>query len=160
MANPRAKWMGAGGAAVVVAIASLLGSNFEGTRHTAYPDPSGNGIWTICHGHTAGVKAGDTATDAQCRAYLQQEMGEAYATVQRCINAPLTIGQAAAFTDATYNVGPKIVCNSTLQWKANSGDVLGACGQLLRWVYANGRKLPGLVARRQAERDLCVEGLQ
>jgi lysozyme len=148
------------GAALIIAIASSIGIYYEGTRHAAYPDPAGAGPWTICEGHTQGVKPGDTATDAQCREYLQQDMGDAYATVTRCITAPLTVSQAAAFTDAAYNVGPAIVCGSTLQKLANSGDVRGACEQLLRWTHAGGKEMPGLVARRKAERDLCVGGIQ
>lgn len=153
----RAKWMGAGGAAVVLAIAGVLGTYHEGTRHTAYPDTGG--VWTICQGHTSGVKPGDTATEAQCLAYLQADMGDAYAAVKRCITYPLTIAAEAAFTDAVYNIGPAVVCGSTLQRLANVGDVKGACEQLLRWNKANGVVLRGLTARRQDERDLCVEGL-
>lgn len=157
MASPRAKWMGAGGAGVALAIAAAMGTYFEGTRHTAYPDVGG--VWTICQGHTRGVQRGDTATDADCLAYLQADMGTAYADVQRCITTPLTIAQQAAFTDAAYNLGASVVCGSTLQRLANAGDIRGACEQLTRWTKAAGRELPGLVARRQAERDLCMEGL-
>jgi len=153
----RAKWMGAGGAAVILAIAGVLGTYHEGTRHNAYADVGG--VWTICQGHTQGVRPGDTASDEQCRAYLEADMAAAYADVKRCITFPMTLAQQAAFTDAVYNIGPSVICGSTLQRLANAGDVRGACEQLLRWNKANGRVLPGLVARRQAERDLCVEGL-
>ena len=152
------KWAVGGGSALVLAIATAVGVHYEGTRHTAYPDVGG--VWTICQGHTTGVKPGDIATDAECRAYLQHDMGRAYADVQRCITAPLTVAQAAAFTDAAYNAGAQVVCGSTLQRMANAGDLRGACEQLTRWVYAGGHKLPGLVVRRQAERDLCLKGLQ
>lgn len=157
MATPRAKWMGTGGAAVVLAIAGVMGAHYEGTRHAAYQDVGG--VWTICQGHTTGVRAGATATDAQCLDYLKTDMDDAYRAVLRCITAPISITQAAAFTDAAYNVGPSVVCGSTLQRLANAGDLRGACEQLTRWTKAGGRELPGLVARRQAERDLCVEGL-
>jgi lysozyme len=138
----------------VIAVAAAFGTHFEGQRLTAYQDTGG--VWTLCDGHTAGVRPGDTATSAQCQAWLQQEMGDALATVQRCITTPLSLGQLAAFTDAAYNAGPAIVCGSTLQRKANAGDVAGACAELPRWVYAGGKVLPGLVARREAERKLCM----
>lgn len=155
---PRAKWMGAGGVAAILALAGTIGTYFEGTRSQAYQDIGG--VWTICQGHTRGVKGRDTADDAKCLAYLQADMSEAYGYVQRCINVPLTISQAAAFTDAAFNLGPSVVCGSTLQRLANAGDVLAACEELTRWNRAGGHVVAGLVARRQAERDLCVEGLR
>lgn len=152
------KWAVGGVATIVLAVAGVLGAHFEGTRYQAYQDSGG--VWTICQGHTQDVHAGDTATPAQCRAYLQREMADAYSDVQRCIHVPLTIGQQAAFTDAVYNLGPSVVCNSTLQRMANAGHVRQACAQLARWVYADGKQLAGLVRRRAAEQRLCLEGLQ
>lgn len=149
VATPRNVLLG-----VVVAATVSLGGYFEGRKLTAYQDTGG--VWTLCDGHTAGVKAGDTATPEQCQAWLQKEMGDALATVQRCITVPLNLGQLAAFTDAAYNLGPAVVCGSTLQRKANAGDVVGACAELPRWVHAGGQVLPGLVARREAERKLCM----
>jgi lysozyme len=149
IATPRNVLLG-----VVLAATMSLGGFFEGRKLTAYRDTVG--VWSLCDGHTAGVKAGDTATPAQCQAWLQQEMGDALAIVQRCITAPLNLGQLAAFTDAAYNLGPKVVCGSTLQRKANAGDLAGACAELPRWVNAGGKPLPGLVARREAERKLCM----
>lgn len=157
MAGAMPKWVKPSAAALVLALASAMGVYFEGTRHQAYPDVGG--VWTICQGHTAGVHAGDTATDAECRAYLEHDMGAAYAVVRRCITVPLTISQAAAFTDAVYNLGPSVVCGSTLQKLANAGDMGAACQQLTRWVNAGGKPLPGLIDRRNAERDLCLKGL-
>jgi lysozyme len=151
------KWAGAGGAALMLAIAGVMATHFEGTRHTAYQDVGG--VFSICQGHTAGVTAGDTATDAQCMDYLRHDMRDAFAEVKRCIHVPLSLGQTVAFTDAAYNLGPRIVCDSTLQRKANAGDLTGACRQLSRWVYAHGRKLRGLIKRRGAEREVCLHGL-
>jgi lysozyme len=147
--KPWQRKSGAGAAVIALALAGY----FEGTRTTAYQDPPG--IWTICTGHTRNVKAGDKATPAQCDAYLQQDMAIAFADVKRCIRAPLNSQQTAAFADAAYNAGAGVVCGSTLQRKANAGDMRGACAELSRWVYAGGKQLPGLVARRQAERELC-----
>lgn len=143
-------------AAIVVSAAALFGSHFEGRRLNAYQDVAS--VWSICDGHTAGVKPGDTATDSQCQAWLQEEMGTALATVQRCIHTPMSLGQLVAFTDATYNAGESIVCGSTLQRLANAGDMTGACNQLPRWVHAGGstNPVPGLVARREQERRMCL----
>lgn len=139
----------------VIGAASALGAHYEGKRLTTYADVGG--IPTICYGHTSGVQAGDTATDAQCEAWLRQDMAQALAAVDRCI-PDLPMGPRVAFTDAAYNAGPKIVCGSTLQRKALAGDIIGACHELMRWVYAGGSKEPirGLVARRETERSICM----
>lgn len=40
--------------------------------------------------------------------------------------------------------------------KLNNGDHTGACDQLIRCVYAQGKKLNGLVSRRGEERQWCL----
>ncbi|MGA0588107.1 lysozyme [Dyella sp. KRB-257] len=152
---------GAGAAAIAVG----MSMDWEGTVHRAYYDRLGQ-VWTICTGHTRGVKPGDTATDAQCTAYLQQDQAEARAAVDRCIHATLTDGQRAAFTDASFNLGPAVVCGSTLQRKANAGDVIGAClqltdamdrrGNVVGWTSPGSSAEQGLRNRRTDERNLCL----
>lgn len=153
-------WVAPSAGALVLTLAGALAGYYEGTRHTSYPDPSGNGMWTICQGHTKGVQPGQHASDAECAAFLQNDMQAAYADVQRCITYPIPVTVQAAFTDAAYNVGVHVVCGSSLQRLANGGDIRGACEQLTRWDKADGKIMPGLVRRRQAERDLCLNGLQ
>lgn len=156
MAGKRA--VGSGIAGVVLALAATVAVYFEGYIPTTYADPVG--IPTICYGHTGpDVTPGRTATKAECSALLEQDLATAYSAVKRCITSPMQPHQAAALTSATYNAGPKIVCGSTLQKLANAGDWAGACKQLERWVWASGRKLPGLIKRRAAERAIC-EGRQ
>lgn len=151
--------------ATAAAIAAGMSMDWEDTVHRAYFDRLGQ-VWTICTGHTRGVKPGDTATDDQCAAYLQQDQAEARAAVSRCIHAPLTEPQRAAFIDAAFNLGPSVVCGSTLQRLANSGDVIGACLQLTDaldkrgnrsgWSYAGGQFVQGLHNRRVDERNACL----
>lgn len=162
--TPRWKTLAASGA-VAAAIAAALAGHWEGRVHTAYWDAVGQ-TWTICEGHTSGVHRGDTATDAQCDAFLRADMSEASAAVRRCITAPLTEWQRAAFIDAAYNVGPAVVCGSTLQRLANAGDLTGACLQLTdardRRGNAKGWTSPGSAAeaglrnRRTDDRNLCL----
>jgi GH24 family phage-related lysozyme (muramidase) len=61
-----------------------------------------------------------------------------------------------AFTDATYNLGPSVVCGSDLQRLANAGDLPGACNQLPRWNKAGGKVVDGLTQRREMERRICL----
>ena len=130
---------------------------FEGYRPVAYLDPVS--IPTICYGHTATARIGQTKTQAECDELLKSDLGEALEAVDRQLpNAPPLV--RAAFGSFVYNVGAGAFNRSTLLRKAMAGDWVGACNELTRWVYAGGRQLPGLVARRQAERELCLSGLQ
>ena len=140
---------------VTIAIAAVGG--FEGLRQTAYRDPVG--IPTICFGETKGVRMGDRATLEECRNMLQDSLQIADEEVARCTRAPLPDHRRAALVSFTYNVGGSAYCNSTLVRKLNAGDIPGACNELNRWVYAKGIKLPGLVARRGQEYQMCMRGL-
>ena len=144
-------------AAASVAAAMSVVAYFEGYRPVAYLDPVS--VPTICYGHTATARIGQTKTQAECDELLKADLGEALEAVDRQLpNAPpLT---RAAFGSFVYNVGAGAFNRSTLLRKAKAGDWAGACNELTRWVYAGGRQLPGLVARRQAERELCLSGLQ
>jgi lysozyme len=136
--------------------AGLLAAQYEGERRTAYRDPVG--IPTICMGHTKGVRLGDQATEDMCTTLLVADLTDALADVDRCTPG-LPPGPRAAFTDFVFNVGGAKFCGSTLVRKARAGDLRGACAELSRWVYADGKVLHGLVKRRAAERTLCEGGL-
>jgi GH24 family phage-related lysozyme (muramidase) len=150
-------------AAAIAAIAAAMAVPFEGLRQYAYYDPPG--ILTVCYGHTGDVIKGRKYTINECNALLSSDMLDAVFTVERC--APgLPYDTAAALSDAVFNIGPKIVCDtkaSTLARKLRAGDIRGACEQLPRWSYAKvsgvSVKLPGLVKRRNAEMQLCLAGL-
>lgn len=111
--------------------------------------------WTICDGHTKGVHEGMRATPEQCERWRNEDIDDAMGVVARCINAPLTAGQLGALTDGVFNLGPQLVCGSTLQRKANAGDLAGACAELRRWIYAHGKVYTGLVRRRSDEQAIC-----
>lgn len=141
-----------------LAIATPLISHFEGGRNAAYLDPVG--IPTVCYGHTATARIGQTHTDAECIALLEQDLGAAFDAVDQHVDVALPPTRRAALASFTYNVGEGALQRSTLLRKLNAGDVVGACNELRRWVYAKGRKLAGLVRRRQAERELCLIGTE
>lgn len=153
---PRGKpWLGLVGVSAI-GIAMLFTPHHEGTVYRAYADPATHGEpWTICEGHTRGVRKGDTATDAQCKAYLAEDMQEAARIVSRCITVPLNVNQAAALYDATLNLGPSVVCGSSVQRAANAGNYPGMCANLARFFYGAGRPMPGLVNRRVDNIELC-----
>jgi lysozyme len=137
-----------------LAIALVAVGAFEGVRQTAYLDPVG--IPTICFGETKNVRMGDKATLDHCSDLLESRLQEFGRGVDQCIKTPLPPYRKAAFTSFAYNVGVPAFCSSTLVKKYNAGDWVGACDQLKRWITAKGVTLPGLVKRREVERQFCM----
>lgn len=136
--------------------AITLVQHFEGLRLTAYRCPAG--VPTIGYGHTAGVRMGQTITEAQAIAFLNSDLTAAAAQVDTLVTAPLNDDQRGALASFVFNLGSGSLASSTLLKMVNAEDYAGAAGQFGRWVYAtvNGQKtqLPGLVARRAAESAL------
>lgn len=135
------------------ALAALTITHFEGSRPTAYLDAPH--IPTICYGHTAGVTLGQTLTPAECDALLGRDLSEALAAVDRQVTVALPAHRRAALASFVYNVGETRFARSTLLRRLNAGEGARACAELSRWVYSQGRRLPGLVKRRRLERQLC-----
>jgi len=58
-----------------------------------------------------------------------------------------------AIADFTYNLGVGRLKSSTLRKKLNDGDFVSASKELKKWVNGGGKKLKGLVVRRDAESE-------
>lgn len=145
-------------APAVLAMAIPLVATYEGIRYHAYKDPVG--ILTVCYGETQNVDKNRTYTEAECKMQLESRVGEFAGQVQALIAIPQPPSRIAALTSFAYNAGLGNFAQSTLLKKLNAGDAVGACNELPRWVYAQGVKLPGLVARRAAEQQLCLRGIK
>lgn len=150
------KKVAAGGLAAALLLAAPLIAKWEGVRYTPYQDVVG--VWTVCYGHTRNVVPGKRYTKAECDALLDVDMREANSYVRKCIPVPMLRQVEAALTSATFNAGPRVVCNSTIQRRAIANDWPGACAALDMWKYAGGRVIRGLVLRRADERKLCETG--
>ncbi|GJD97460.1 hypothetical protein OCOJLMKI_4691 [Methylobacterium iners] len=138
---------------------SVVGA-FEGLRTTAYPDPATRGKpWTVCYGETDGVKAGDRYTVAECKAMLAASLEKYALAVEGCVKAPMTDGAYAAYVSLSYNIGTAGFCRSSVVRLHNAGETRAACDALLKFNRAAGVVFPGLVRRRQAERELCLKGI-
>jgi lysozyme len=153
--QPAAKRVIGSGLAAALAIASVMAAKYEGRRLHAYQDTGG--VWTLCDGHTRGVKEGDSATPEQCDEWRKEDLLIANNGIDSCVHAPLNVNQRAALLSFFYNVGAPKACASTLVRKANA-FLPGSewCPELLRWTHAGGTQLPGLVKRRRAEMALCL----
>lgn len=152
--------VGAAGVAATVLLTATFIGPLEGLRLKAYPDATG--IPTICYGTTQilgrEVKLGDVAAPQDCDAHLERDVRTALAAVDRLVKVPLPETRRLALGSFVYNVGEGRFAKSTLLKKLNRGDTVGACHELTRYIYAGGQKLPGLVKRRAAERDMCLRG--
>lgn len=144
------------GLAAVTLIAAPFTAQHEGLRLKAYLDPIG--IPTICYGETVGVEMGQEKTKEECDALFEVRLAYFATRVDMLVEPEMEPATHAALTSFTYNAGVGAFKRSTLRRKLNEGDLQGACDELLRWVYAGGRKFNGLVRRRAAERNLCLQG--
>ena len=130
---------------------------FEGFRGKAYNCPAGHP--TIGYGHL--IKKGekfDRLTEAEAEELLRKDVQIAERAVQRLIDVPLTDGQFDALVSFTFNLGEGALAESTLRRKLNSGAYDEVPEQFMRWVFAGGKKLKGLVRRREAEVGLFLSG--
>jgi len=128
----------------------------EGLSLRAYPDPgTGGAPWTIGYGHTGPeVHPGMVITREEADNLLRQDAERVSAQVQNMVTAPLTQNEFDALVCFVYNVGISNFAKSTMLRKLNQQDYDGAANEFDRWTRAAGHVLPGLVARRQEEKDL------
>lgn len=152
-----------GNKTAALALAAALAAPAEGIRQYAYYDPPG--ILTVCRGHTGSDVVKDRRYSlTECNALFDDDMKKHIAIVDRCVPG-LPVEVLAAFSDAAFNIGPTIACNtakSTAARKLQSRDFVGACNELPRWDKASVAgvmvSLPGLTKRRQEEQALCLKG--
>lgn len=128
---------------------------FEGCRLQAYLDAAG--VLTIGYGHTKDVRPGDQITQLIADLYLRRDIAQAEQQVRQ-LGLTLTQGQQDALTSFVLNLGIGRLKRSTLLKLIRAGapeeDIKR---QFRQWVYAGGRKLPGLVKRREWESERFYE---
>ena len=130
---------------------------FEGKSNKAYQDSAG--VWTIGYGHTGGVVKGQTISDDEVERLLAEDVAVAENAVN-AQNLTLTQDQFDALVDFVFNLGAGNFQKSTLlkKLKADPNDPT-IYDEFLRWVYAGGVKLLGLVRRRTDEANLYFTGI-
>lgn len=124
---------------------------FEGFEPTVYEDAAG--YPTIGYGHL--IRPGENyscgISKAEAEALLREDVGVAERAVLRLINVPLSDGQFDALVSFTFNLGSGALQRSTLRRKVNREEHVHVPTEFLRWIWAGGKKLRGLVRRREAE---------
>lgn len=131
---------------------------FEGFRPEAYQDSVG--VWTIGYGTTIinnqPVKQGMIITQDQALQLVQQEVNKLWSKIESILKVKINDNQMNALVDFAYNLGFGSLKNSTLMRLVNESKFDEAANQFPRWVYAGGKVLPGLVKRREAEKQLFI----
>ncbi len=128
---------------------------FEGFSATPYLCPAG--WWTIGFGAVRGpdgrpvTVATAPVTEEAAEALLRRDVALAERAVLRLISVPLAGGQFDALVSFTFNLGVGALQRSTLRRRVNREEHPEVPGELQKWVWAGGKRLPGLVKRREAE---------
>jgi GH24 family phage-related lysozyme (muramidase) len=126
---------------------------FEGFSPVIYICPAG--YPTIGYGHLITEVNKEQFLDGvdedEALELLRKDVALAERAVLRLITVPLTQGQFDALVSFTFNLGAGALQRSTLRRKVNREEHHDVPAELMKWVWAGGRKLKGLVKRRAAE---------
>jgi lysozyme len=139
-----------------IQIAGEIAKVFEGYSAKPYRCPAG--VPTIGFGTThypdgRKVSMSDPVIDEDTALiYLYDELQKSMAGALRyCPILSTDEGKLAAITDFCYNLGIGRLQQSTLRRRINQQNWDACKTELLKWVFAGGKKLPGLVKRRTLE---------
>ena len=141
-------------------VAAELCKKFEGLRLKPYICPAGyptQGYGTVIKPDGSRVKMEDPPiTKEVAESWLMTELRKTY--IPGVLKAsphlaayPNTLGALSSFA---YNLGVPRYRASTLRKRINDRDWVSAKTEIMKWVRAGGKVLPGLVRRRKAEAEL------
>lgn len=142
---------------VILLCVALSGcGQWEGYSETPYRDPV-NRV-TVCHGHKIEHKAKGSYDWQECEAFRIADAGSAIVAAYTCAK-PITAGQLIAFADLAYNIGRPAFCRASVSRLSRQGLLFESCRELRKYVYADGKRLKGLVARREYFANYCRSNL-
>ena len=144
---------------LAITVATALAQRFEGLYLSPYLCPAG--VPTIGYGATyyedgSRVTLFDAPiTRERAMELLQWMVRTVYLpTVMRLCPGIDNPSRLAALIDFTFNLGGNALKSSSLRRKVNAGMWSAVPTELRKWVMAAGRRLRGLVIRREAEAAL------
>ena len=138
-------------------IALALIKRFEGCRLKPYLCPAG--IATIGYGSTRYpdgrrvTMQDEPISEEKAEVFLYYIVTRiAYSIFKLC---PILLtedgGKQASIIDFAYNLGTGNLKASTLRRRINEGNWDEAAHELRKWIYGGGRRLRGLIIRRNVE---------
>lgn len=141
---------------------------WEGLLLKAYLDTiASRPRWTIGYGWTGKIRdrktgklrpirAGDRISPAYAARLLARGLRAALRDINLLVDVPITVRQRMALMSLWWNIGPGAFADSTLIRKLNQGNYRGAANEFLKWKYAGGVEIGGLLNRRRAERRMFL----
>lgn len=122
----------------------------EEYRAKAYRCPAG--VWTCGYGHTKGVTARTVCDKKKAEEWLQKDLEPIENFLSAVPEVCKTQGRFDACADFCFNLGTGAFRGSTLfKLIQKKASVAAIQAEFLKWVYAGGRPLKGLKARRRWE---------
>lgn len=128
---------------------------FEGLKLAAYQDSAG--IWTIGYGNITyedgkRVQRGDMITQEKADLLFKYYANKFASQVDALITKPVSQNQFNAMVSLAYNIGIGAFSKSTLLKKVNNNpNDTSIKDEFIKWVNAGGKKIQGLVNRREKE---------
>ena len=127
---------------------------FESFSPVPYICPAG--YPTILYGHV--IKPGEVfdlpASLEIGEIILLKDVGVSERAISRLIRVPITQNMEDSLLSWTFNLGSGALQASTLRAVINRQEYDEAPDQIRRWIYAGGRRLNGLIKRREIEARL------
>ena len=124
---------------------------FEGLRLKAYKCPAG--VFTIGYGHTENVFADSEISELMADQILRKDLKKFEQTIND-LDLPLLQCEFDALVSFVFNVGIGNFNKSTLKKLLSQKKFFYAAKEFDKWVFAGGKKLPGLQSRRTKERKI------
>ena len=132
--------------------------SFEGLRLKAYYDSVG--VCTIGYGHTATAKPNMTITKEKAEELLKTDLKRFEEGVSRLVGLKIHQLMFDSLVSFSFNLGLGNLQKSTLLKKVNLGKFEEVPQEFLKWNRAGGKVLNGLTRRREAEKNLFLQGFK
>lgn len=128
---------------------------FEGLRLKVYKDQVG--LNTVGWGHRTDLPVGHPITMSQARAWLSEDLEKFQKGVSDLVKIKLTDNQFSTLVSFTYNLGLTALRVSHLLTELNKGNLDKAAAEIPKWCHEGIKVIPGLVRRREAEKELFLK---
>lgn len=135
-----------------IELAKPITKQCEGLRLIRYLCPAG--YPTIGYGHRCAPNQPPITSELAERLLDADLLGAYTAVLKLCPRAVARPGLVGALTDFTLNLGGARLAASTLRRVVAAGEFNRVPEEFRKWIWGGGRKLPGLILRRELDIQL------